>query len=358
MHVLLLAPEEPGDGFQEDAGERPPRPARVLWPGEGGAEGEEVPEHLRVELRDAKACLRAGAYPSAVVMVRRLLEGVCADHGVTVTPLSQALRELRRRGLIEGRLLVWAEELRLVGNEAAHIRAGRISAEDARDAVALAEALLDYLYVFTPKYRDFRKRREAAGARFPLPARERLPDTLAVRTLRRSRVRFSTHSYAHDPARAKSRKSIADELGVSHDRMFKAVVTYIDGHVVLAVAPVGMAIDLVGLAVATGGRHARVAPPPDVSMLPTDVVSPLGVPLKVPAVVDTSALRHRTLYVASGRHGLELELAPADLIRVIGARVAPIAAPVRPGDRGPGRSAAEAYPLKVVEAGGAGAREQ
>ncbi|WP_405148079.1 DUF4145 domain-containing protein [Sphaerisporangium sp. NBC_01403] len=327
MHVLLLAPEESGDPFEEDMAERPPRAARVLWPGAGRPEGGELPEHLRAELGEAKACLRAGAHSSAVVMVRRLLEGVCADHGVRVSPLSQALRELRRRGLIEGRLLVWAEDLRLIGNEAAHIRAGRIPAEDARDAVVLAEALLDYLYVFTPKYRDFRKRREAAGTRFPAPARERLPDTLAVRRLRRSRVAFSAHSYSHDPAKARSQKSVAAELGVSHDRLFKGVVTYVDGHVVLAVAPVGAAVDLVGLALAAGGVQARVASAPEVSTLGTDVVSPLGVPLNVPAVVDPSALGHRTVYVASGRHGLELELAPADLVRVLGARVAPITTP-------------------------------
>ncbi|GAA3817630.1 hypothetical protein GCM10022226_42780 [Sphaerisporangium flaviroseum] len=327
MHVLFLATEDAGARFEDDRADDPPRPARVLWPGTGRPEGEGLPEHLLAELREAKDCLRAGAHSSAVVMVRRLLEGVCADHGVTAAPLSHALRELCRRGLIEGRLLVWAQDLRLIGNEAAHIRTGRIPAEDAKDAVVLAEALLDYLYVFTPKYRDFRKRREAAGTRFPLPTRERPPDTPAVRRLRRSRVSFSVHSYSHDPARAKSQKTIAGELGVGQDRLLKAVVAYVDGHVVLAVAPVGAKVDLVGLAMATGGDHARIAPPSDVSMLGADVISPLGVPLKVPAVVDSSALRHRSVYVASGRHGLALELAPADLVRVVGARVAPIAVP-------------------------------
>ncbi|MFC4587148.1 YbaK/EbsC family protein [Sphaerisporangium corydalis] len=332
MHVLLLATDASGEGSEPDGTDAwgPPRQVRVLWPVAGRPEGPEIPERLRAELREAKDCLRAGAHSSAVVMVRRLLEGVCADHGVTAAPLSQALKVLSRRGLIEGRLLVWAEDLRLIGNEAAHIRAGRIPAEDARDAVVLAEALLDYLYVFTPKYRDFRKRREAAGTRFPVPARERLPDTLSIRTLRRSKVRFSTHSYSHDPSRARSRRSIADELGVGHDRLLKAVVAYVDGHVVLAVAPVGGPVDLAALAAAFGGRVARVAPAAEVSLLGTDVVSPLGVPLRVPAVADASVLRHRTVYVASGRHGLELELEPAALVRVIGARVAPIAPPPGP----------------------------
>jgi len=41
--------------------------------------------------------------------------------------------------------------------------------------------------------------------------------------------------------------------------------------------------------------------------------------------VDASALDHGTIHVSAGRRGLELELAPADLVELTGARVAPIA---------------------------------
>ncbi|MFC6083808.1 YbaK/EbsC family protein [Sphaerisporangium aureirubrum] len=324
MHVLLLAPEEQFGGFEDDTGDGPPRRARVLWPDAGRPEAGELPAHLRAELVEAKACLRAGAHSSAMVTVRRLLEGVCADHGVTASPLSAALRELRRRGLIEGRLLVWAEELRVIGNQAAHIRLGRVDAEDAADAVVLAEALLDYLYVYTPKYHDLRKRRAAAGAPFPATPRPRLPDPLAVKTLRRRRIPFNPHIYSHDPAHGKSRKQIAAELGVPPDRLVKAVLTYVDGNVVLALAPVGEPIDLPALAVAAGGRQARVAPPADLTRLGADTISPLGLPLKIPVIVAPGLTRHPTVYTASGRHGLELELSPTDLLRVLNARTAPI----------------------------------
>ncbi|MDH2430670.1 YbaK/EbsC family protein [Sphaerisporangium sp. TRM90804] len=344
--MLLLAPEPTDEADDEDAPGRPPREARVLWPGEGRRDDGRIPGRLLAELREARACLRAGAHSSAVVMVRRLLEGVCADHGVRAAPLSQALRELRRRGLVDPAMLVLAEDLRLIGNEAAHIRAGRTAPEDAADAVVLAEALLEYLYVYSPKYQEFKKRRAAAGAPAPAPRRPNTPDTLAVKTLRRSRVPFARHDYAHDPAYGKSRRTIAAELGVGHDRMLKAVVVYVDGHVVLAVAPVGAAVDLDALAAASGGRTARLAPAGDVTRLGADVVSPLGLPLRVPAVVDAAVLRHRTVYVASGRHGLELELAPADLVRVIGASTAPIAAPPAAGPRPPRDRPAPATPAR------------
>ncbi len=96
-------------------------------------------------------------------MVRRTLEGVCAENGIKKQPLIRALQEMKGGGLIEGRLLEWAEELRVLGNEGAHFTGRRVSREDAQDALALAEALLDYLYVFSAQFTEFKQRREAKG---------------------------------------------------------------------------------------------------------------------------------------------------------------------------------------------------
>ncbi len=97
-------------------------------------------------------------------MVRRTLEGVCADQGVTKRqPLVASLRELHQQGKIEGRLLEWAEALRVLGNQGAHYTGIQVSREDANDAVALAEALLDYMYVFTSQYEKFKERRSKPG---------------------------------------------------------------------------------------------------------------------------------------------------------------------------------------------------
>jgi Cys-tRNA(Pro)/Cys-tRNA(Cys) deacylase len=55
-------------------------------------------------------------------------------------------------------------------------------------------------------------------------------------------------------------------------------------------------------------------------------ISPLGQRKALPTVVDASALAHGTVYVSAGRRGLEIELAPADLVELTAATVAPIAA--------------------------------
>jgi Cys-tRNA(Pro)/Cys-tRNA(Cys) deacylase len=57
----------------------------------------------------------------------------------------------------------------------------------------------------------------------------------------------------------------------------------------------------------------------------TGGISPLGHRSRLPVVVDASASGWGTVFVSAGRRGLQVELAPADLVRAAGATVAPIA---------------------------------
>ncbi|WP_327091914.1 DUF4145 domain-containing protein [Nonomuraea sp. NBC_01738] len=320
--VLLLLSGEPGPDLDPD--DLPARPAPVLWPAPGREIGEQVPAPVRRELIDARAGLRSGSPSAAILHVRRVLEAVCADHGVTGRTLFHALRELRHRGLIDGRLLSWAEELRELGNEAAHLRgAGPLGRQEAAGAVELAEALVDYLYVFSAKYRDFQVRRAK-------PARKEgriAVETPAMRILRKSGTPFAVHPYPHNPAHTKSRTAIAETLGIPAPRMLKAVVLYLGHHAVLAIAPIGERVDEHALAAAFGARDARVAVRAEVvrigEAMAADVLSPLALPY-LPSVLDAGAARQDSVYVSSGRHGLELELTPGDLIRVTSARTAAI----------------------------------
>jgi uncharacterized protein DUF4145 len=98
-------------------------------------------------------------------MVRRTLEGVCVQHGIRDVPLVKALKRMQEDGLIEGRLVEWAQALRVLGNEAAHFTGTRVTIEDAKDALALAEAILNYMYVFTEQFNEFMKRRNPASGK-------------------------------------------------------------------------------------------------------------------------------------------------------------------------------------------------
>lgn len=120
-----------------------------------------VPAPLRNAFDEARKCFNAKAYQATLVMVRRTLEGTCADQGSTKRTLATSLKELRAQGKIDGFLAEWADLLRIVGNEGAHFSStDDASAQDAEDALDFAEALLDHLYVLRARFNAFQTRRQ------------------------------------------------------------------------------------------------------------------------------------------------------------------------------------------------------
>jgi Cys-tRNA(Pro)/Cys-tRNA(Cys) deacylase len=144
----------------------------------------------------------------------------------------------------------------------------------------------------------------------------------------REGVAFTLHSYAHDPAVASYGEEAARALGADPGRVLKTLVAEVDGALTVAVVPVAASLGLKALAAAVGGKRATMADPADAERATGYVrggISPLGQRRRLPTVVDASAARHVTVFVSAGRRGLEIELAPGDLVALTGARVAPIA---------------------------------
>ena len=114
-----------------------------------------VPQALQREWGEAQACFDAKAYTACLVMVRRTLEGVSKDQGVAKRTLNENLKELKARGLMDGMLAEWADALRVAGNKGAHFTGEAVSRQDAEDALAFAEALLDHIYVLRQRFTEF-----------------------------------------------------------------------------------------------------------------------------------------------------------------------------------------------------------
>jgi Cys-tRNA(Pro)/Cys-tRNA(Cys) deacylase len=145
--------------------------------------------------------------------------------------------------------------------------------------------------------------------------------------LERARIPFTVHEYPHDPRHESYGQEAAQALGVPAERIFKTLIAAVDGALVAGVVPVGGQLDLKALAAAAGGKKAAMA---DVTAAERATgyvaggISPVGQRKRLPVVVDASALAHRTVFCSGGRRGLEIELAPADLVRGAGATVASI----------------------------------
>ncbi len=151
--------------------------------------------------------------------------------------------------------------------------------------------------------------------------------TPAVTLAARAGVAFEVHRYDHDPDEPSYGAEAAEALGVDPDRVFKTLVVVADERLAVAVVPVSGELDLKKLAGALGARKAAMAHPTEAERATGYVVggiSPLGQKRKLATVVDASASRFPTIFVSAGRRGLELELPPADLVRLAGAAVAAV----------------------------------
>ncbi|HEX3310694.1 MAG TPA: Cys-tRNA(Pro) deacylase [Streptosporangiaceae bacterium] len=153
--------------------------------------------------------------------------------------------------------------------------------------------------------------------------------TPATALLARARVAFELHPYAHDPRSGSYGAEAAAALGVPTGRLFKTLVVSVDGRLAVGVVPVAGSLDLKAIAAALGGKKAAMAEPAAAERATgyvTGGISPLGHRSRLPVVVDASAQDWDTVYVSAGRRGLQVSLAPDDLVRVANATVAPIAA--------------------------------
>ncbi|ACQ79699.1 ybaK/ebsC protein [Beutenbergia cavernae DSM 12333] len=154
--------------------------------------------------------------------------------------------------------------------------------------------------------------------------------TPALAALAAAGVAHVVREYAHDPRFAGSYAAeAAQALDVPADRVLKTLVAEATpGGLVVAVLPGDATLDLKALAQALGAKRAAMADPAAAERSTGYVrggISPLGQRTRLVTAVDASVLAHDTVLVSAGRRGLDVELAPADLVRLTAAVVAPLA---------------------------------
>ena len=160
-------------------------------------------------------------------------------------------------------------------------------------------------------------------------ARRSPAGTPALVALQRAGIAHTVHTYDHDPARQNYGLEAAEALALPPASVFKTLLADVDGAPVVAIVPVTGMLDLKALASARGAKRARMLDPSDAERLTGYVVggiSPLGQRTTLPTVIDSSAADHSVIYVSGGRRGLDIAVAPGDLVSLVGATYAPVAA--------------------------------
>jgi hypothetical protein len=111
-----------------------------------------LPPRILASLEEAIKAHAAGCFKAAALMVRRLLEELCQDKNAKGPTLKDRLTALGGTALLPKELLDAADELRLLGNDAAHVEAKEydsIGDQEAAIAIELAKELLKAVYQYT-----------------------------------------------------------------------------------------------------------------------------------------------------------------------------------------------------------------
>jgi len=143
--------------------------------------------------------------------------------------------------------------------------------------------------------------------------------TPATQVATRAGIDFTLHDYVHDPSADSYALEAATALAVDPERVLKTLIVAVGEILTACILAASATLDLRAL-----GNHAALAPTPRAERVTGYVaggISPLGQRRALPTLVDEGALAHDTVFVSAGRRGLEIELAPGDLVTLTEARV-------------------------------------
>lgn len=144
-------------------------------------------------------------------------------------------------------------------------------------------------------------------------------------------IAYTLHPYTHHDDSHDFGAEAARELGVDELRIFKTLVVDVGAgrpSLAVGIVPVAGQLDLKAFAAAVGARKAAMAKPADAARSSGYVVggiSPIAHKTPLPTVLDETAQLFDTVYVSAGRRGLQVELAPSDLLAITHARWGDIA---------------------------------
>jgi len=144
--------------------------------------------------------------------------------------------------------------------------------------------------------------------------------TPAINLVKKKKIKHTIHTYQHEPDHPSYGLEAPEKLGIPQEQVFKTLVTELgDSSLAVAIIPVNQMLSMKLLAKAAGVKKAGMADKKVVEKTTGYVlggVSPLGQKKLLKTFLDDSAANHATIYVSAGKRGLEIELAPADLLQL------------------------------------------
>ena len=155
-------------------------------------------------------------------------------------------------------------------------------------------------------------------------AKQKIEKTNAARLLDRAKIKYELIPYEVDESNLAA-THVAEQLGEDIAMVFKTLVLVGDrtGHIV-CVVPGNHEVDLKAAARASGNKWVEMIPMKE--LLPTTGYirggcTPIGMKKRFPTYIHSTALNFPFIYISAGVRGLQIKIAPTDLIAFIGAEV-------------------------------------
>lgn len=146
--------------------------------------------------------------------------------------------------------------------------------------------------------------------------------TPATTALEKAGVAFTLHEYDYDPNADKIGLQAAEALGIAPERLLKSLMAKTGTQVVCVLVPSDREVSLKKLAAAAGTKDAAMLPAAEAERITgyrVGGISPFGQRKPPRVFIDDSVMVHTTILLNGGRRGLQIEIAPADLVRLLGA---------------------------------------
>ncbi len=144
--------------------------------------------------------------------------------------------------------------------------------------------------------------------------------TRATQALVKAGVSFTVHTYDYDPTADRVGIQAAEALGEDPARVLKTLMAEVDGKPVCVIVPSDCEVSMKKLASAFKGKSANMMKPADAERLTGFVVggiSPFGQKKQVPTAIEEAALAHEAVYMNGGQRGLQVRLAPRDVLTAL-----------------------------------------
>lgn len=154
--------------------------------------------------------------------------------------------------------------------------------------------------------------------------------TPAINLLKKNKCDFKIHKYEHDPDCINFGDEAVEKLGLDANQVYKTLLVELSPkELVVCVLPVSKQLSLKDVAFAFGVKKAVMANKDEAQKVTGYLlggISPLGQKKLLKTVLDNSMNSYENIFISGGKRGLDIEVKPQDLEKLLRAKICGITA--------------------------------